>query len=113
MICREKTAHHIAQTRGPRMDDHPVPKALIDAMDDLDDFKSLLEALYTLQLVYRCANNTAQICLPETGQIAKMPTQFILGGSYLEAGTTDHEHGSLRFTITVVLPFGFDHSSSS
>jgi hypothetical protein len=32
------------------MDDDPVPKALIDAMDD-DDFKPLLEALHTLQLV--------------------------------------------------------------
>jgi hypothetical protein len=37
--------------RGLRMDDDPVPKALIDAMDDLDDFKPLLEALYTLKLV--------------------------------------------------------------
>ena len=36
---------------GLRMDDDPVPKALIDAMDDLDDFKPLLEALHTLQLV--------------------------------------------------------------
>ena len=34
-----------------RMDDNPVPKALIDTMDDLDDFKALLEALHTLQLV--------------------------------------------------------------
>jgi hypothetical protein len=25
----------------------PVPKGLIDPMDDLDDFKPLLEALYT------------------------------------------------------------------
>jgi hypothetical protein len=33
------------------MDDDPVPKALIDAMDDLDDFKPLLAALHTLQLV--------------------------------------------------------------
>jgi hypothetical protein len=33
------------------MDDDPVAKALIDAMDDLDDFKPLLEALHTLQLV--------------------------------------------------------------
>jgi hypothetical protein len=33
------------------MDDDPVPKALIDAMDDLDDFKALLEPLHTLQLV--------------------------------------------------------------
>ena len=30
---------------GLRMDDDPVPKALIDAMDDLDDSKPLLEAL--------------------------------------------------------------------
>jgi hypothetical protein len=30
------------------MDDDPVPKALIDAMDDPDDFKPLLEALHTL-----------------------------------------------------------------
>ena len=36
---------------GLRMDDDPVPKALIDAMDDLDDVKPLLEALHTLQLV--------------------------------------------------------------
>jgi hypothetical protein len=36
---------------GLRMDDDPVPKALIDAMDDLDDFKPSLEALHTLQLV--------------------------------------------------------------
>jgi hypothetical protein len=38
-------------TRGPKMDDDPVPKALIDAMDDLEDVKSLEEALHTLQLV--------------------------------------------------------------
>jgi hypothetical protein len=36
---------------GLRMDDDPVPKALIDAMDDLDDFKPFLEALHTLRLV--------------------------------------------------------------
>jgi len=35
------------------MDDDSVPKALIDAMDDLDDFKPLLEALHTLQLVLK------------------------------------------------------------
>jgi hypothetical protein len=33
------------------MDDDPASKALIDATDDLDDFKPLLEALHTLQLV--------------------------------------------------------------
>jgi hypothetical protein len=27
------------------MDDDPVPKAFIDVMDDIDDFKPLLEAL--------------------------------------------------------------------
>jgi len=42
------TSHNRA---GLRMDDDPVPKALIDAMDDLDDFKPLLEALHTLPLV--------------------------------------------------------------
>jgi hypothetical protein len=36
---------------GLTMDDDPVPKALIDAMDDLDDFKPLLESLHTLRLV--------------------------------------------------------------
>ena len=41
----------IIQRAGLRMDDDPVPKAVIDAMDDLDDFKPLLEALHTLQLV--------------------------------------------------------------
>ena len=41
----------IIQRAGLRMDDDPVPKALIDAMDDLDDFKPLEEALHTLQLV--------------------------------------------------------------
>ena len=63
------------------MDDHPVPKALIDAMDDLDDFKPLLEALHTLQLVYRCANNTAQICLSDSGHIATMPKILELAAS--------------------------------
>jgi hypothetical protein len=47
MLCRKKrliTSHKRAGD--------PVPKALIDAMDDLDDFKPLLEAaLHTLQLV--------------------------------------------------------------
>ena len=38
-------------TRGPKDGRRSVPKALIDAMDDLDDFKPLLEALHTLQLV--------------------------------------------------------------
>jgi hypothetical protein len=33
------------------MYDDPVPKDLIDEMDDLDDFRPLLEALHTLQLV--------------------------------------------------------------
>jgi len=33
------------------MDDDPVPKVLIEAMDDPDDFKPLWEALQTLQLV--------------------------------------------------------------
>ena len=41
------------QRAGLRMDDDSVPKALIDAMDDLDDFKPLLEALHTLQLVLK------------------------------------------------------------
>ena len=51
MLCPKNgfiTSHKRA---GLRMDDDPVPKALIDAMDDLDDFKPLLEALHTLQLV--------------------------------------------------------------
>ena len=33
------------------MDDDPVPKALMDAMDDLDDFKPLLEALHRVAIV--------------------------------------------------------------
>jgi hypothetical protein len=48
MLCRKKrliTSHKRAGD--------PVPKALIDAMDDLDDFKPLLEALHTLQLVLK------------------------------------------------------------
>ena len=47
MLCRKKrliTSHKRAR-------DDPVPKALIDAMDDPDDFNPLLEALHTLQLV--------------------------------------------------------------
>ena len=63
MLCRKKrliTSHKRASLR---MDDDPVPKALMDAVDDLDDFKPLLEALHTLQLVQKCANNTANICL--------------------------------------------------
>ena len=40
----------IIQRAGLTMEDDPVPKALIDAMDDLDDFKPLLEALGRLPL---------------------------------------------------------------
>ena len=50
MLCREKRLITSHKHAGLRMDD-PVPKALIDAMDDLDDLKPLLEALHTLQLV--------------------------------------------------------------
>ena len=46
MLCREKTLIASHERAGDA-----VPKALIDAMDDLDDFKPLLEALHTLQLV--------------------------------------------------------------
>jgi hypothetical protein len=46
MLCRQK---RLITSHKPAGD--PVPKALIDAMDDLDDFKPLLEALHTLQLV--------------------------------------------------------------
>ena len=55
------------------MDDDPVPKAVIDAMDDLDDFKPLLKALHTLPLVQKCANNTAKICLSDPGHPGNMP----------------------------------------
>jgi hypothetical protein len=58
----------------------------------------------------KCANNTAKICLSDPGYIAKMSGKFVVGG-YPKPGDADHEHGSLRFTITVVLPFSFDHSS--
>ena len=51
MLCRKKRLITSHKHAGLRMDDDPVPKALIDAMDDLDDFKPLLEALHTLQLV--------------------------------------------------------------
>jgi hypothetical protein len=40
----------IIQRAGLTMEDDPVPKALTDAMDDLDDFKPLLEALDRLPL---------------------------------------------------------------
>ena len=50
-LCREKRLMPSHKHAGLRMDDDPVPKALKDAMDDLDDFKPLLEALHTLQLV--------------------------------------------------------------
>jgi len=40
----------IIQRAGLTMEDDPVPKALIDAMEDLDDFKPLLEALERLPL---------------------------------------------------------------
>ncbi len=46
MLCRKKrllTSHKRAG--------EPVPKALKDTMDDPNDFKPLLEALHTLQLV--------------------------------------------------------------
>jgi hypothetical protein len=46
MLCRKKRLITSLKRAGD-----PVPKALIDAMDDLDDFKPLLEALHTLQLV--------------------------------------------------------------
>jgi hypothetical protein len=49
-LCRKKRLITSHKRAGLRMDDDPV-KALIDAMDDLDDFKPLLEALHTLQLV--------------------------------------------------------------
>ena len=51
MLCRKKRLIKSHKRAGLRMVDDPVPKALIDAMDDLDDFKPLLEALHTLQLV--------------------------------------------------------------
>jgi len=46
MLCREKRLIKSHERAGD-----PVPKALIDAMGDLDDFKPLLEAVHTLQLV--------------------------------------------------------------
>ena len=51
MLCRKKRLITSHKRAGLKEDDDPVPKALIDAMDDLDDFKPLLEALHTLQLV--------------------------------------------------------------
>ena len=51
MLCRKKRLITSHKQAGLRMHDDPVPKALIDAMDDLDDFKPLEEALHTLQLV--------------------------------------------------------------
>ena len=51
MLCRKKRFITSHKRAGLRMDDDSVPKALINAMDDLYDFKPLLEALHTLQLV--------------------------------------------------------------
>jgi hypothetical protein len=48
MLCRKKRLITSHKRAGLRMDDDPMPKALIDAMDDLDDFKPLLEAVHTL-----------------------------------------------------------------
>jgi hypothetical protein len=48
MLCRKKRLITSHKHAGLRMDDDPMPKALIDAMDDLDDFKPLLEAVHTL-----------------------------------------------------------------
>jgi hypothetical protein len=51
ILCREKRLITSHKRAGLRMDDDPVPKAHMDAMDDLDDFKPWLEALHTLQLL--------------------------------------------------------------
>jgi len=51
----------------------PVPKALIDAMDDLDDFKPLWKHFTRSSLSKNVLITQHKYALSETGHIAKMP----------------------------------------
>jgi hypothetical protein len=42
MLCREKRLIRSHKHVGLRMDDDPVPKAVLDTMDDLDDFQTVV-----------------------------------------------------------------------
>ena len=91
MLCREKIPGEVISTfrefskrgssarnddashkrAGPRMDDDPVPKALMDAMDDLEDFQTVVGS--TSQSSQSLATSTI----------------------------TKHEHGSLYFACQI------------
>src|SRR5262245_42275075 len=51
---------------GLRMDDDPVPKGLIDAMDDLDDFKPLLKHFTRRALASFRARTTSTLLFRST-----------------------------------------------
>jgi hypothetical protein len=61
------------------MDDDPVPKALIDAMNDPDDFKPLLEALHTIAKCWKSCRWQLTLDVASTGHEH--------GGFYLSALT--------------------------
>src|SRR5262249_26692792 len=95
-------------TRGPKgWTTIPCQKALIDAMDDIYNFKPFLKPLHTLQFVKRCANNKQRKFACQRPDISlEYRHNLFEGGSYQRRGEADHKQRVPTLSL-ILLPSYF------